>query len=165
MGLPMAQRVLEASFSLIVYNRSSEKMEPLRQLGAAIAPSPEILVRGSTCIVLMLTNAQAIRNVLLSEPCRQELGGKTVIQMGTIAPGESRAIQDEVVAAGGSYLEAPVLGSIPEAKAGTLLVMVGGTPEQFEQCQDLLQCFGAEPKFIGPVGTAAAVKRAVLAAS
>ncbi len=48
----------------------------------------------------MLTNAQAIRDMLLSEPSRKKLNGKTVIQMGTIAPSESRAIQDEVVAAG-----------------------------------------------------------------
>jgi len=53
--------------------------------------------------------------------------------MGTITPTESRAISDEIVAAGGDHLEAPVLGSIPEAKAGKLIVMVGGSTEQFHR--------------------------------
>jgi 3-hydroxyisobutyrate dehydrogenase len=84
-----------------------------------------------------------------------------VIQMSTIAPSESRAIRDEVVAAGGDYLEAPVLGSTPEAKAGRLIVMVGGTAAQLEQWRDVLECFGADPILVGEVGAAAAVKLAL----
>jgi 3-hydroxyisobutyrate dehydrogenase len=81
--------------------------------------------------------------------------------MGTIAPTDSRAIRDEVVAAGGDYLEAPVLGSIPEAKAGKLIVMVGGSTEQFQQWLELLQHLGSEPLLIGNIGAAAAVKLAL----
>lgn len=161
MGLPMAERLLNTGFSLIAYNRTAEKLAPLQALGAAIAPSPQHLIQASTCIILMLTNAEAIREVVLSAACRAELAGKTVIQMGTIAPAESRALQAEILAAGGDYLEAPVLGSIPEAQSGKLIVMVGATSEQFEQWQEVLSCFGPNPRLIGPVGAAAAVKLAL----
>lgn len=161
MGLPMAERLLNANFSLIAYNRTAEKLAPLQDLGATIAPSPQVLIQASTCIVLMLTNAEAIREVLLSEASCPELTGKTVIQMGTIAPSESRALQTEILTAGGDYLEAPVLGSIPEAQTGKLIVMVGAAPEQFEQWQAVLSCFGPNPRLIGPVGAAAAVKLAL----
>ncbi|WP_421658715.1 NAD(P)-dependent oxidoreductase [Leptothermofonsia sp. ETS-13] len=161
MGLPMAQRLLEGGLLAIAYNRTPEKLEPLRTAGVEIAPSPQTLIHHSTCIVLMLTNAQAIRETLLTETTRGELAGKTVIQMGTIAPTESQLIRDEVVAAAGAYLEAPVLGSIPEAKAGKLIVMVGATPEQFENYQPVFKCFGPEPILIGPVGTATATKLAL----
>jgi 3-hydroxyisobutyrate dehydrogenase len=50
------------------------------------------------------------------------------------------------------------LGSIPEAKAGKLLVMVGAEPEQFQRWSLLLQSFGDAPLLIGAVGTAAALK-------
>lgn len=160
MGLPMAQRVLHAGRSLTVYNRTTAKLEPLRQAGATIAPSPDALIRDCTAIVLMLTNADAIRSVLF-ESARTELAGKTIIQMGTIAPTESKAIQSEITAAGGDYLEAPVLGSTPEATDGKLIVMVGGTQEQFDRWLDLLKCFGPEPRLLGPVGSAAAVKLAL----
>jgi 3-hydroxyisobutyrate dehydrogenase len=161
MGLPMAQRLLDAGLSVIAYNRTTEKLEPLQQAGATIAPSPQTLIQASDCIILVVTNAEAIREVLLSPESQPELAGKTVIQMGTIAPSESRAIAAEVATAGGSYLEAPVLGSIPEAKAGKLIVMVGATTEQFQTWLSVLQHFGSEPMLIGEVGTAAATKLAL----
>lgn len=161
MGLPMAQRLVEESWSLIAYNRTPEKLEPLREMGVAIAPSPEVLIRACDCVVLMLSDAAAIEQVLFSEASRSPLIGKTVIQMGTIAPTQSLKIRDQVVAAGGEYLEAPVLGSIPEAKVGKLKVMVGSTVEQLEQWRDLLECFGPDPVWVGSVGSAAAVKLAL----
>jgi len=161
MGLPMAQRLLEAGVSLTVYNRTPGKLEGLKELGAAIAPTPTALIHDCDCIILMLTHAAAVREILLSDPNRAYLMGKTVIQMSTIAPSESRAIDEEVIAAGGEYLEAPVLGSIPEATAGKLIVMVGGTPEQFETYQPILSHFGSTVRLIGSVGTASALKLAL----
>lgn len=157
----MAQRLLDANIELVAYNRTSAKLEPLRAAGAAIAEHPHEAIRACDCVILMLTDAAAIQDVLLSDSSRQQLAGRTVIQMGTIAPAHSRAIRDEVVAAGGDYLEAPVLGSIPEAKTGKLIVMVGGSPEQFQRWSELLQNFGPEPLLIGSVGAAAAVKLAL----
>lgn len=161
MGLPMAQRLLETNVELVAYNRTPEKLEPLQAAGAAIAQQPHEVICACECVIVMLTDASAIRSVLLSDSSRQQLAGRTVIQMSTITPTDSRAIRDEVVAVGGNYLEAPVLGSIPEAKAGKLIVMVGGSTEQFQRWSELLQHFGPEPLLIGPVGTAAAVKLAL----
>ncbi len=161
MGLPMAQRLVEAGIELVAYNRTLEKLEPLQGLGVKIAQQPTQAIIESNCIILMLTNASAIRSLLLSEDAKQHLTGKTVIQMGTIAPKESIAIAKEVISAGGDYLEGPVLGSIPEAQSGKLIVMVGGTEAQFERWQDLLQNFGSEPLLIGEVGTASAIKLAL----
>jgi 3-hydroxyisobutyrate dehydrogenase len=161
MGGPMAQRILDAAMPLTVYNRTPSKVAELQAAGAQVAASPAIALHNSTLIVLMLSDAAAIRSALFADAARVELAGKTILQMGTIAPTESQAIQAEVVAAGGEYLEAPVLGSIPEARSGKLIVMVGGTPAQFAQWLPVLQCFGPEPTLIGPVGAAAAVKLAL----
>src|SRR6476620_4170878 len=81
--------------------------------------------------------------------------------MGTIAPNESLEIQREVEQQGGAYCEAPVLGSLAEAKAGTLFVMVGGTEAQFTTWSSLFRSLGREPRRIGPVGSAAALKLAL----
>jgi 3-hydroxyisobutyrate dehydrogenase len=161
MGLPMAQRLLEAGLSVTAYNRTPEKLVPLQQAGATIAPSPLALVQSAQCIILMVTNAAAIRELLLSPDTKPALSGKTVIQMSTIAPTESRTIAAEIAEAGGNYLEAPVLGSIPEAKAGKLIVMVGASPEQFQTWLSVLKHFGQDPVLIGEVGTAAATKLAL----
>lgn len=161
MGLPMAQRLLNAGIAPIVYNRTVAKLEPLAAAGITTSPSVVELIRACECIILMVTNAEAIREVVLSSEAQQELAGKTIIQMGTIAPIESEAIAVEVNAAGAEYLEAPVLGSIPEVVAGKLIVMVGASPAQFEAWRGLLQHFGTDPMLVGPVGTAAALKLAL----
>lgn len=161
MGLPMAQKLVEAEFDLIAYNRTLEKLEPLQKAGVKIAQQPLEAIIGSDCIILMLTDASAIRSLLLSEDVKQHLAEKTVIQMSTIAPSESIAIAKDIIAAGGEYLEAPVLGSIPEAQSGKLIVMVGGTEAQFERWQALLQNFGCKPLLIGEVGAASAIKLAL----
>lgn len=161
MGQPMALRLLAAGEQLIAYNRTPEKLEPLKAAGAIIAEHPRHAVREADCVVLMLTNAPAIYSVLLSDTSWRMLAGRTVVQMGTITPQESREIRDSVVAAGAEYIEAPVLGSIPEAKAGNLIVMVGALREQYQRNLGLLKNFGSNPILIGEVGTAAALKLAL----
>jgi 3-hydroxyisobutyrate dehydrogenase len=161
MGLPMAQRLLAANIELIAYNRTPEKLAPLQAAGAEVASHPRYAIRAADCIILMLTNTAAIYSVLLSDTSWHILSGRTVIQMGTITPTESQEIRDAVVAAGGEYLEAPVLGSVPEAQTGNLIVMVGAQEEQFQRHFRLLRHFAPEPRLIGPVGTAAALKLAL----
>ncbi|MGF1482444.1 MAG: NAD(P)-dependent oxidoreductase [Cyanophyceae cyanobacterium] len=160
MGQPMAKRLLQAGFPVTAYNRTRSKLAPLADAGAKIADSPAATVEAADCLILMLTNKEAIEETLLSNAYKS-LAERTVIQMGTIAPSESQALGETVAAAGGDYLEAPVLGSIPQVESGELLVMVGATPAQFERWSVLLKHFGPEPMHIGPVGTAAATKLAL----
>ncbi|UCF56371.1 MAG: NAD(P)-dependent oxidoreductase, partial [Deltaproteobacteria bacterium] len=161
MGQPMAERIHRANHQLVVFNRTSEKAEPLKSLGARIASSADDAIRSSECVILMLADAEAIRAVLLSAESRADLSGRTVIQMGTISPSESISLNEEVLESGGDYLEAPVLGSIPETKEGRLIVMVGASAAQFERWSGVLKCFGPEPLLVGPVGQASALKLAL----
>lgn len=161
MGAPMATRIARADIPLTVYNRTRARAELLREEGAVIADHPAEVLAAAECIMVMVTDAPAVRGVLLSAEARQHLPEKTIIQMSTISPAESRELAQEVTAAGGSYLEAPVLGSIPEATAGTLIIMVGSTPEQFQRWLPLLQHLGPEPLHLGEVGSASATKLAM----
>jgi 3-hydroxyisobutyrate dehydrogenase len=161
MGLPMAERLLATmsadATSLMVYNRTAHKLEPLQQAGAALARSVAQVFDQCEVVIFMLSDAQAIQESL--SPV-SSLTDCTLIQMGTIAPSQSQSLLAQVSALGGAYLEAPVLGSIPEAKAGQLQVMVGATPDQFQQWLPLLQRLG-QPTLVGEVGTAAALKLAL----
>jgi len=161
LGFPMGERILDMDHQLVVFNRTREKAEPLKALGAEIAEHPHDALRSSECIILMLADAQAIREVLFSPRSRAELSGRTVIQMGTISPTESIAFNAEVLNAGGDYFEAPVLGSVSEAREGKLILMVGASSGQFERWLEFLACFGPDPLLIGPVGHASGLKLAL----
>ncbi len=161
MGEPMAQKLIDAQLSLIVYNRTQSKLTALKAAGARIANTPTEAIKNSEIIILMLSNAAAIADVLLARDTLPLLKSRTVIQMGTIAPKQSKEISEQIVRNGGEYLEAPVLGSIPQVKSGELLVMVGSSPEQFTKYSPILKHFGPEPIHVGTVGKAAAMKLAL----
>ncbi|MEL6469168.1 MAG: NAD(P)-dependent oxidoreductase [Cyanobacteria bacterium J06623_4] len=159
MGTPMAHQLKAAGFEVTAWNRSAQKLQPLQAAGIQAAATPDDAIAHTDITLTMLSDATAVRSAILSNPAT--LQGKTILQMGTIAPDESRDIQQQVRAAGGDYLEAPVLGSIPQVKSGTLILMVGATPEQFTQWLPVLKVFGPEPVLMGEVGTAAATKLAM----
>jgi 3-hydroxyisobutyrate dehydrogenase len=161
MGRPLGERALAAGYHLTVFNRSPEKAELLRSSGAEIAATAAEAIGSAECVILMLADGTAIRQVLFNSEPRADLQDRTVIQMGTISPAESVALAKKVQGRGGEYLEAPVLGSIPEASAGKLLIMVGASEPQFNKWSTVLECFGSEPQLIGEVGKAAAVKLAL----
>ena len=161
MGQPMVVRLLEANHQVTVYNRTKSKLQPLIEASAQAVDSPAEVIESADCVILMLSDAAAIEQTLLSDNAISHLANCSIIQMGTIAPTESQSIRDAVVDAGGEYLEAPVLGSIPQVKTEELLVMVGSTQAQFDRYRELLKCYSPEPMYVGEVGTAAAMKLAL----
>jgi 3-hydroxyisobutyrate dehydrogenase len=161
LGRAIAERLQSVGHTVTVYNRTTAKALPLQSCGITVVTRPEEAIAQADCVVLMLADAAAIRAVLLTPTSLAVLRSKTVIQMGTIAQDESLALQAEIERVGGSYCEAPVLGSVAEAQAGTLLVMVGGTEGQFVQWGPLFRSLGREPRLIGPAGKAASLKLAL----
>lgn len=161
MGHPMALRLLQHGHQVTVYNRTSDKAADLVAQGAVSAPSPAAAIDQSVWVVTMLADADAIEQTLLDGPAYPLLAGRHVLNMATIAPHEARGIAARVRDAGGQFMECPVLGSIPEATAGTLILMFGGSREQFQAASPLLRTLGPKPMHIGEVGQASALKLAM----
>jgi 3-hydroxyisobutyrate dehydrogenase len=161
LGQAAAERLHAMGHNLSAYNRSAEKTLSLRRLGIRIAPTAEEAISHAKAILLLLSDAAAIRAVLLNQDTKRAVAERTIIQMGTIGPSESRSIKQEIEDLGGRYLEAPVLGSMAEARAGTLLIMVGAEAAHFAEWEPFLRSLGSEVRLIGPVGTAALLKLAL----
>lgn len=159
MGKPMGLRLLESGFDLSVYNRTREKTIPLAEKGAKVFDTPAELIIDSDVIILMLAHYEAIKEVLFTE--NAGFNGKTVIQMSTISPRESSELNVKIKQSGGEYLEAPVLGSIPQATKGELIIMVGSTIPQFKSFNNLFDVLGGKVVHAGEVPKAAALKLAL----
>lgn len=160
MGCPMAERLLETGHELLVYNRTRDKTRQLEDQGATVTATPHEAIAGTELTLLMLSDAAAIRETLEPHGRFPDLEGRTLCQMGTIAPRESIALLEDIRRVGGEYFEAPVLGSRPQARTGKLIVMVGATESQYNRWLDLLEIIGEGPQLIGKVGQAAALKLA-----
>lgn len=160
MGQALSEHLLAKNQSLTIFNRSPNKTAELQQQGATIVSSAQHALNASEFCLLMLSDAKA-NNTVLDTILPKSFKDKRIIQMGTIAPDESRVIAKRIISNHGHYLECPVLGSLPEARAGTLILMVGGSKEDYQMALPLLNLIGKDPQHIGSIGQGSTVKLAM----
>jgi len=164
MGQAFVERFLSQGYTVRVYNRTPDNIKDLAKSGVIVCSSADELISLSGTIILMLSDAEAIGSLLqldAKSDKQEDLQGKTILQMATISPRQSKETGEAISSCGGRYLEAPVLGSIPEAKTGTLIIMAGGSKDVFEDALPVLQVLGTSPRYIGETGSAAALKLAM----
>src|SRR5690554_6206622 len=160
MGSSLAEHLLTRQCELSIYNRSIEKIAALTAQGAHICHTPTEAIQHSEIVILLLSDADAITTVLDNIELNA-FNNKLFIQMGTIAPQQSQQIEAQLHNVGASYLECPVLGSLPEARSGKLILMAAGKEEHYQRALPLLQIIGETPRLIGKTGQGAAVKLAM----
>jgi 3-hydroxyisobutyrate dehydrogenase-like beta-hydroxyacid dehydrogenase len=161
MGRPMAIRLVHDGHDVTVWNRTAEKAEPVIQKGASGASSPAEAVATAEVVVTMLADEPALDQVLFGPRGAVESlrAGHTLVEMSTIGPDAVRRIKDRLPRDVG-MIDAPVLGTVPQATDGSLKVFVGGTEEAFERVRPVLEVFGEPRRFGGP-GAGAAMKLVV----
>jgi 3-hydroxyisobutyrate dehydrogenase len=158
MGGLMAQRLLDKNYNVVVWNRTKSKTEKLKKHGALVAETPAEAISESELIITMLSDFNATSSVLFPE--KISFKNKTVMQMGTMAPGESILLKERVEQLEGEYLECPVLGGIAFIPEGKLLPLVGASELQFTKWKSFIENFGEKAFHIGNVGMGASVKLA-----
>jgi 3-hydroxyisobutyrate dehydrogenase-like beta-hydroxyacid dehydrogenase len=159
MGLPMARRLVAAGYEVQAWNRTRSKAESLH--GATVAASPADASAGAEVVVTMLSTPEAALEVIGgSAGVASSIGSRaTLVEMSTIGPAVIHELQRSLPP-DTTMLDAPVLGSIPQATDGTLKLFVGGDPEVLERCRDLLENFGTIWP-MGDLGQGAAMKLVV----
>ncbi|WP_063765582.1 NAD(P)-dependent oxidoreductase [Herbidospora cretacea] len=157
MGLPMALNLARAGVPLVVWNRTPGRCAPVAEAGGLVAASPSELFGRCATVLLMLADETAIDAVLDGV----DVHGRTVVQMGTIAPAASVRLAERVTAGGGCYVEAPVSGSRGPAEAGELVFLLSGPPGAATRAAGLLGPMGRAWFDCGPVPGALTTKLAV----
>ena len=163
MGQPMALNLARAGTELVVWNRTADRCEPLGLAGATVAVSSADVFQQCDLIILMLASEAAIDDVLCRETKTFEtiVTRHTIVNMGTNSPDFSRHLQADIVAAGGTYIEAPVSGSRKPAEAGQLIAMLAGDTAAVEAFRPLLRSMCRESFVCGPVPDALLMKLSV----
>ena len=159
MGNPMAVRLHSAGLLKGAFNRSKEKTKNLESSGIKIYTDLRELFEENETVILMLSDYSAIKSLFFGR--KLDFNGKTIIQMSTIAPEETIALAEDIQSLGGEFVEAPVLGSIPQIKEGSLIIMVGGEKEVFNKFSRVFNELGKNVYFVGEFGKASALKLAL----
>jgi 3-hydroxyisobutyrate dehydrogenase len=163
MGQPMALNLAKAGAKLVVWNRSANRDEALRDVGAAVASSVEEVFTRARIVFLMLVNETALDAVLRrrTPAFRDLVSGHVLVSMGSNSPSYSRRLAHDIEDGGGRYVEAPVSGSRKPAEAGQLVSLLGGDPRTIADIRPLLAPMCREAVFCGPVGSALLMKLAI----
>jgi 3-hydroxyisobutyrate dehydrogenase-like beta-hydroxyacid dehydrogenase len=159
MGGPMAANLVRAGFEVTVFTRTREKAERFAaEHGARAAASPAEAASDAHAFVSIVPDAPQVEEVLFGEDGAAEAlpDGSLVVDMSTISPTASRDLAGRL--APRPYVEAPVSGSKPKAEDGTLTIMAGGSPEDFEAARPLFDAMGERIVHVGPIGHAQMAK-------
>lgn len=162
MGLPMAANLVKKGFSVLVYNRTSEKTAELVKLGAEAVGSPAEAARAADTLFTMVSNDNALSEVLYGTGGIMEgvRPGLTVIDCSTVSPQLSLRIHRDLTAHFVNFLDAPVSGGKLAATEGTLTFMIGGSNDVFLDHLDVFQSMGRRMVYMGPAGSGSQTKLA-----
>ncbi|MFH9990666.1 NAD(P)-dependent oxidoreductase [Streptomyces luteogriseus] len=140
MGQPMALNLARAGARLVVWNRTPQRCEPLRAAGAEVVADAAEVFRRAATVFLMLADEPAVDAVLGrgTADFAPRVAGRTVVHMGTTSAEYSCGLQEDIRAAGGRYVEAPVSGSRVPAERGELVGMLAGDDDALATVRPLL---------------------------
>ncbi|MGF1459921.1 MAG: NAD(P)-dependent oxidoreductase [Leptolyngbyaceae cyanobacterium] len=163
MGSRIADHLIKAGFPLVVYNRTAAAAQALVDQGAVYVNEPKAAAAQADIVMSMVTDDEASRAVWLDEPAGALYGlrpGTIAIAVSTLTVAWTEALAQQIEARDAAFWAAPVVGSRPQAEAGSLHYLVGGNLETLSQVSAILATSGQIHR-VGSVGQAMAMKLAV----
>jgi 3-hydroxyisobutyrate dehydrogenase-like beta-hydroxyacid dehydrogenase len=143
MGGPMAGRLMDAGYSLVVYDTLSEAMQPLLERGAQQAKSPADVASRVEIVLASLPTPDIVKTVALgADSVSSGSMARILIDLSTSGPGAAKLVAEGLQAKGMTLVDAPVSGGIRGAVNGTLAVMVSCPEATYDRVQPILKNFG-----------------------
>jgi 2-hydroxy-3-oxopropionate reductase len=151
MGAPMAGHLLAAGHKLFVRTRSKV---PDALAGATVCASPSEVAQRADIVFTMLPDTPDVEAVLFGKDgiASGLSKGKTVVDMSSISPIETKAFAKRINDLGCDYLDAPVSGGEVGAKAASLTIMIGGPEATFQRIKPLFELMGKNITLVGGNG-------------
>jgi 3-hydroxyisobutyrate dehydrogenase len=152
MGFPMAKRLLEAGHDVAVWNRTAEKAEPLRKLGARIVGRAADLATADV-IFSIVSTGKDLEEVYFGPNGAASVAGEVpsvFVDCSTIGVEESARVRSRLRALGAEYIAAPVSGNAKVIVAGKLSAVASGPETVFHKVERLINVFA--PNGVSYVG-------------
>ncbi|UUX33536.1 NAD(P)-binding domain-containing protein [Fundicoccus culcitae] len=162
MGHPMAKRLVEAGFNVVVSDLDENKVEDLISIGA-IRGNNRVIANKCELVILMLPSYESSIDVLFGDNgliSSENNIVKYICNMASISPGESIEISDMLKEVGIEYIDGPVSGGEAGATSGSLAIMVGGNEGVLQKFEKYLKHLSSSITLCGSIGAGSSVKLA-----
>jgi 3-hydroxyisobutyrate dehydrogenase-like beta-hydroxyacid dehydrogenase len=163
MGTAIAARLTQSGFAVTGWDAAPGAVQRLAATGVATAPHARGAATGVDAVVTSVTDDLAVRDVFYGPDgvLGAELDGVLFVEMSTLQPATVRGVEDDVTAHGAAIVDAPVLGTIPNVRDGTLVALLGGDAADVARARPLLDVLARSVVHMGPLGAGHAMKLAV----
>jgi 3-hydroxyisobutyrate dehydrogenase len=161
MGIPMAMNLVKAGYETVVFNRTTQKEKVLIDAGATSAPTLPQLIANCDVVVTMLSDDEAVKQVIEEGLLTKDHPGKLIINMSTIAPETNKYLEKRCNQRKVNFMEAPVSGSVKPAEDGTLIILAGGKEDDYKIAKPLFEVLGKISLLLGPIGVGSSAKLAI----
>jgi 3-hydroxyisobutyrate dehydrogenase-like beta-hydroxyacid dehydrogenase len=150
MGNPMARRLIDAGYSVILYDIVGERAKALEPLGASVAGSLKSVAKADV-VISMIPDDSAIEAVALGKEGVLENSGEgaVYIDLSTVSPFASSRVADAAKSKGVKYLRGAVSGSTQFAQEGTLSIFISGPEEVYRKYSAALSALGKKFFYVG----------------
>lgn len=154
MGTPMAGHLLDGGHNIVTAVHSSQPAKELTDKGLKVLGSAKEVAEASEVIIVMVPDTPQVEEVLFGENGVAEglSKGKTVIDMSSIAPMETKEFAKKINDLGCDYLDAPVSGGEVGAKNAALTIMIGGEQSVFDKMKPIFELMGQNITLVGGNG-------------
>jgi len=163
LGKAVAIRLLNTGHKVIVYNRTKNKTESLKNIGVIVADTPKDLAQACDLVITIVKDSEAVESVSFDKNgiIHGKHDGLTVADMSTINPISSQKIAKRFLENGISMIDTPVMGGPSLAEKGELVVMIGGKKEVYEKYKHVFDHIGNNTFYLGENGSGHAMKLAM----
>ncbi len=153
MGAPMAINLAKGGHALFVHTRSKLNAQ-VAASGATRCASAREVAEKADIVFTMVPDTPDVEAVLFGKDgvAAGLSKGKTVVDMSSISPIETKAFARKINELGCDYLDAPVSGGEVGAKAASLTIMVGGPQAAFDEIKPLFELMGKNITLVGGNG-------------
>lgn len=158
LGSAVASRLVPAGYALSGFDIDPEASHRAGETGVRVAASGAEAVAGGPLTISCLPDGPAVHAALRHGVAEALAPGSVLIDLTTCSPEEARETSRLLAARGVAVLDAPVSGSSAQVRAGEALLLVGGEPETFERCRNVLAAISARSLYLGPSGSGATAK-------
>lgn len=163
MGANMARRLKDCGYQVtVVYDVAEERTKELAdELGGLGALNLPDVTAHADVILTVVSDDAAMLGIFADDALLSSAEGRVFVNCATVSPGTHETVAARCKAAGASALEACMASSIPQARDGTLYLMMGGDEEVFGRYEPIFNDLSKSLRYVGPVGQAAKVKALV----
>ena len=153
MGKPMAGNLIKGGHTLYLHSRSGVPQELIAAGGKGCASAKEVAQKADI-IITMVPDTPDVERVLFGQNGVAEglSRGKTVMDMSSISPIETKQFAKRVNELGCEYVDAPVSGGEVGAKNAALTIMVGGNQATFDKVKPVFELMGKNITLVGGNG-------------